>query len=275
MHVDLSLSLSLLLLFYLPKTTQTCRIAGTDSGECRTYEENEIYMPFCSAFVKYDACVPLSVQTPGGDWDNHTLPTKDKWVADTTMTIILERIRHEMNETLDKLEVNEVGEDGLMTKRFWNLNKKDPRGVTHAAKKYGGSPKTDCEKSFIQYQCYLNFPRCDSEGRSLILCRSVCENYMNACGYQSDLWRCGDPRFHGAEEPEVPEQDESTGQYDITWRTMFPGAPFKDNEFDRSDPEQPVPIVVCTPSVLNTAKKTQQHFFSIICFLISVLVVIF
>ena len=60
-------------------------------------------MPFCSAFVKYDACVPLSVQTPGGDWDNHTLPTKDKWVADTTMTIILERIRHEMNETLDKI----------------------------------------------------------------------------------------------------------------------------------------------------------------------------
>ena len=179
------------------QTTQPCYIAGTDSGECRTYEDNELYMPFCSPFVKYLACVPLSVQTPGGDWDNHTLPTKDSWVAETTMTIILERIRHEMNETLDEMEVNERGDDGLMSKRFWNLNKQDPRGVMFTAKQLQGSPITDCEKAFVQFQCYLNFPRCDSEGKSLILCRSVCENYMNACGYAKDLWRCGDPKFAG------------------------------------------------------------------------------
>ena len=247
------------LLCLLLHLTQSCRIAGTDSGECRTYEENELYMPFCSKFVKYDACVPLSVQTPGGDWDNHTLPIKDGWVARTTMDIILERIRHEMNETLDEMEVNEVGDDGLMSKRFWNLNKQDPRGVMHTAKKSGGSPITDCEKSFIRFQCYLNFPRCDSEGRSLILCRSVCENYMNACGYQKDLYRCGDPRFHGSDVPEVPLQDESTGEYDITYRAPFPGAPFKDNEFDRADPDNPVPIIVCTPSVLNVA--SEQHLY--------------
>ena len=237
-------------LLLLLSPIQACLIAGTDSGECRTYEENELYMPWCAKWVKYDACVPLSVQTPGGEYVNHTLPTKDKWIETTTMDIILERIQHEMNKTLDEMEVNELGEEGLMAKRFWNLNPEDPRGVKFTAKK-GGSPLTDCEASFKQFMCYINFPRCDTEGRSLILCRSVCENYMNACGYQKDLWRCGDPRFLGAADPEVPEQDDASGEYTITWRAPFPGAPFKDNEFDRSDPDNPVPIVVCTPSVLN------------------------
>ena len=195
-------------------------------------------------------------QTPGGDWDNHTLPAKDAWVARTTSDIILERLRHEMNTTLDAMEVNELGEDGLMSKRFWNLDKNDPRGVKFRAKG-GGSPITDCESSFIRFQCYLNFPRCDSEGLSLILCRSVCENYMNACGYQKDLYRCGDPRFHGSDGPETPLQDVKTLEYDISYRAPFPGAPFKDNEFDRSDPYQPVPIVVCTPSILNVASSRQ------------------
>jgi hypothetical protein len=132
----------------------------------------------------------------------------DKWVEQTSYDMIFERIRHEMNETLDDLEVNELGEEGLMTKRFWNQNVQDPRGRLYKAKQWGGSRITDCETSFIKYMCYMNFPRCDTEGRSLILCRSVCENYLNACGYQKDLWRCGDPRFLGAEKPEVPAQDE-------------------------------------------------------------------
>ena len=187
----------------------SCLLAGVNSGECRTYEENELYMPFCAAQgIRYTACVPLTVQTPGGDWDNHTLPTKDKWVEQTSYDMIFERIRHEMNETLDDLEVNEFGEEGLMTKRFWNQNVQDPRGRLYKAKQWGGSRITDCETSFIKYMCYMNFPRCDTEGRSLILCRSVCENYLNACGYQKDLWRCGDPRFLGAEKPEVPAQDD-------------------------------------------------------------------
>ena len=132
----------------------------------------------------------------------------DKWVEQTSYDMIFERIRHEMNETLDDLEVNEFGEEGLMTKRFWNQNVQDPRGRLYKAKQWGGSRITDCETSFIKYMCYMNFPRCDTEGRSLILCRSVCENYLNACGYQKDLWRCGDPRFLGAEKPEVPAQDD-------------------------------------------------------------------
>ena len=128
---------------------------------------------------------------------------------------------YQKNTTLDDLEINELGEEGFMTKRMWNRDTTSPR-----------EDVTDCEMSFSQFMCYLNFPRCDTEGRSLILCRSVCENYLNACGYQRDLWRCGDPRFLGAEKPEIPVQDKGTGEYDITWRYAFPGAPFQDNEFE-------------------------------------------
>lgn len=111
--------------------------------------------------------------------------------------------------------------------------------------------------SHQRFMCYLNFPRCDEEGRSLILCRSVCENYMTSCGYDKELWRCGDPQFLGAEKPEIPLQNDATGEYDITWRAPFPGAPFRDNEFDETDPDNPFPIVVCTPSVMGAA--TGRH----------------
>jgi hypothetical protein len=246
-------------------------------------------MPFCSAYVKYTACVPLTKQTPGGDWDNHTLPAKDAWIQQQTSLIALERIRHEMNETLQDLEVNEKGEEGGVYPRFWNEDEEDPRGEMHRAKR-GGTPITDCESEFNgapcwkisnedfktdsphppvlpvphaasvslrRFMCYLNFPRCDEEGRSLILCRSVCENYMTSCGYDKELWRCGNPQYLGAEKPEIPLQNDATGEYDITWRAPFPGAPFRDNEFDESDPENPFPIVVCTPSVMGAA--TARH----------------
>ena len=110
---------SLFLLLLTP--CGACRIAGYDSGECRTYDENELCacddypaslqalselsfstspqqdplihanlhssfklspsrphtdMPFCAKYVKYTACVPLTRQTPGGEWDNHTLRPK-------------------------------------------------------------------------------------------------------------------------------------------------------------------------------------------------------
>ena len=69
--------------------------------------------------------------------------------------------------------------------------------------------------------------------------------------------------FDTAEGPEVPEQDYETGEYDITYRAPFPGAPFRDNEFDRSDPDVPVPIIVCTPSVLNVAAKQSKQSWSV------------
>ena len=36
--------------------------------------------------------------------------------------------------------------------------------------------------------CYLNFPRCDDEGKSLVLCRIIInENYANACHIHESL----------------------------------------------------------------------------------------
>ena len=250
----LTIVVVLLLLAGTPCPAAACYIAGYDSGECRTYDENELYMPFCAKYVKYTACVPLTRQTAGGDWDNHTLPNKDAWVEEQAMAVVLERIRHEMNETLDELEVNEVGEEGEVKRRFWNGDTEDPRATKFKARR-GGSPLTDCETAYIGFMCYLNFPRCNEERQSLILCRSVCENYMIACGYDKDLWRCGDVSYLGAEKPEVPTQDEDSGVYNVTVRAPFTGAPFRDNEFDRSDPDTPVPIPICTPSIIAAGPR--------------------
>ncbi len=248
------LLLLLLLLRVSGPAARACYIAGYDSGECRTYDENELYMPFCAKVVKYTACVPLTRQTAGGDWDNHTLPNKDAWVEEQAMAVVLERIRHEMNETLDELDVNELGEEGEVKRRFWNGNTEDPRAEKFKARR-GGSPLTDCETAYIGFMCYLNFPRCNEEGQSLVLCRSVCENYMIACGYDKELWRCGDVSYLGAEKPEVPTQDDESGVYNVTVRAPFTGAPFRDNEFDRTDPDNPIPIAICTPSMIAAGRR--------------------
>ena len=81
-------------------------------------------MPFCAKYVKYTACVPLTKQTPGGDWDNHTLPAKDAWIQEQTSLVAMERIRHEMNETLQDLEVNERARKAACIRDFGTRTKK-------------------------------------------------------------------------------------------------------------------------------------------------------
>ena len=92
----------------------------------------------------------------------------------------------------------------------------------------GGQDLSNCEYAYKRYMCYMNFPRCDDEGKSLILCRSVCENYANACGISKDLNRCGPNEFYGAEEPEIPELDPETKEESLFIRGMWPGWPFRD-----------------------------------------------
>jgi hypothetical protein len=38
-----------------------------------------------------------------------------------------------------------------------------------------------CQNAFKNFACFLNFPRCDNEKKSLVMCRSVCENFFKAC----------------------------------------------------------------------------------------------
>jgi hypothetical protein len=46
-------------------------------------------------------------------------------------------------------------------------------------KRFSGN--ADCQNAYKNYLCWLNFPRCNDESESLIMCRSVCENYFKSC----------------------------------------------------------------------------------------------
>ena len=73
------LLLCILLGALVPNNVGACMIAGVDSGECRDYDENVDYMPYCGKFVRYRACVPKYDRI----WPNHTILTKDAWVEET------------------------------------------------------------------------------------------------------------------------------------------------------------------------------------------------
>lgn len=64
----------------------------------------------------------------------------------------------------------------------------------------------------------------------------------------TDLHRCGPSKWHNGNEPEGDEVLDRDG-FPVYLRWFYPGQPFRDNAFDRSDD----PIVVCTPSIKNAA----------------------
>lgn len=260
--------LLLLLLFSIlaagPTRTDACQIAGTDSGSCYdVYEENQGIETNvfdegcndgqCNLFCGEILSPMRSICVPRLDaaFSNHTYQNKDAWVEDMFKRITNERKALEMNATMMELGVNEYGEEGETEVRFWNWDYEDPDGIKFAAQD-GGTEITDCEKSFRRYICYLNFPRCDAEKNSLIMCRSVCENYMRACQIPSYLHRCGDAIYMYDSSPEPPTQDENTLEFDIFFRAPFPGSPFRDYEED--DSTDPVTVIpACTPSVKGVA----------------------
>ena len=109
---------------------------------------------------------------------------------------------------------------------------------TTAAAKYnydsGGSVKSrfsddDCVNAYRNFMCYMNFPRCNDAGESLLLCRSVCENFFRACGYPKVMWRCYNPEYYGGKAPEGTTGDQlfdSSGKA-IFLRALLPGLPFQ------------------------------------------------
>ena len=107
--------------------------------------------------------------------------------------------------------------------------------------------------------CYLNFPRCDSEDKTLIMCRSACENLMRACHYQKDMQRCGPSEWvNGVDGPEIPTLNDETGLYDIRIRGFFLGQPFRDYEEECTESingKECEATVVCTPSLVNRANR--------------------
>jgi len=209
-----------------------CYIAGTDSGYCDPQiqadkEWRVAQLPFCAPHVKYTPCLPQTrIQPPSrhypeGRFHNHTVLKKDEWVYKTTHEIIQTRKHYEQSRKLEKKGMNDLNESTPIKKRFYR--------------------NPDCEDAFKAYMCYINFPRCDDDGNSLIMCRSACENLMTACKYEKDLWRCGESHWFNAEKPEKPA---AGGEY---LRDFYPGQPFRDYGGKVSP--------LCTPSVKGAASR--------------------
>jgi len=207
-----------------------CAIQGYDSGECQARDEYEFQMPFCQDVVRYSACVPRYQPL----YPNHTLAAKDAWVSSTHAGIIDARQRAEKNQTLRQLGTNENGIPGEVVERFFE--------------------NEDCIGAYKNFICWLNFPRCDEEGRSLVLCMSVCENYFRSCRYPEEMWRCYEPSFYGGKSPEEDVDVDEDG-LPIYWRAPFPGQPYRENEFDESGGA----VAVCTPSLLNGGEGAAAH----------------
>lgn len=94
-------------------------------------------------------------------------------------------------------------------------------------KRFDGNP--DCVNAYKNFLCFLNFPRCDKQRDSLLLCTSVCENLFRSCNYPRALWRCYEPRYYGAEMAEGTDGDQEMDDdgLPIYLRALLPGLPFK------------------------------------------------
>lgn len=136
-------------------------IQGQNSGVCKAAQDIQDRMPFCADVVRYTACVPREVSW----YPNLTIEVKDLWARDTYRAFVAERL---------------AIEDGDMkptdpTKYNYYYNDVEARfGARHGA---------DCMDAYRNFMCWLNFPRCDVSGQSMMLCRSVCENFFRACKY--------------------------------------------------------------------------------------------
>ncbi|CAD7923839.1 unnamed protein product [Amoebophrya sp. A120] len=142
--------------FYPPQVSphclqSACEIpaqSGEFIGACQNSEYIQSQISFCRSRVCYDACVP-PIQYIHPEW---TLREKDRLVEKRFKALIEERIRREVNASVDP----EV-----------------PMLFTYNA---------DCIEAFKDALCYLNFPKCGCAQESLPMCTSVCNNYYTACG---------------------------------------------------------------------------------------------
>lgn len=224
-------------------TARACRLHGTESGICVNPDDRKFgpfsdVMKFCGAPdvdgkpppVSYRACIPLASKLSL----NHTVSQKDEWVKEFYDRITAERIAHEENSTLEDAEINELGESGSPAFRFT-----EHRG------------SGDCLNAYKNMFCWINFPRCDEEDHTLMMCRSACENLHKSCGYDKDMYRCGDPEYLYGYTGERPFGETELGK-EIYFRYPYPGAPFRDNQFADGEP-----VVSCTPSLRNAAGGRQ------------------
>lgn len=241
---------TLLFLLLLSASAEACFIQGTDSGVCSgdplDKAWRQLNMPFCGAIVQYTACLPKYQplppmrEYPQGKWYNHTVYEKDQWVMRRTREVIQHRIKVETNQTLIRKGIDEYGDKGVIAQRFY----KNP----------------DCKNAYKNFMCWSNFPRCDGDEQSLVLCKSVCENYLKSCGVEKDLWRCGPSKYFNGYEPEKPSRDDFGNP--VYLRDYYPGQPFRNNKFSKGGG----PIKVCTPSIKGAAPARFSYSFPAMLF---------
>lgn len=216
------------LLLFAP-IARPCYLSGSDTGVCdnkisEIAEYKMAEMPFCASAIKYTPCVPEQKPVPpdrnfnrDGRWVNHTTLTKDRWVETRVLEMISYRVGLERNETLLNRGEDEYGIKGGIEPRFFR--------------------NPDCRNAYKNYFCWINFPRCDAYGQSLMTCRSACENFFRVCGYEKDLWRCGPSKYFNGYEPEGGGRPT---------RDYFPGQPFRDFDPFRT---------TCTPHLEGAATR--------------------
>lgn len=195
-----------------------CYIQGVDSGVCVDPSEVARRAPFCAKSVHYRACVPKEYPW----FPNHTLGAKDGWIAGTFDRVKKRRLLIESGAVPVDLQPWEGGGPGTALRFSANL---------------------DCETAYRNFLCYMNFPRCDAQDESMMLCRSVCINYFRACRYATDMIRCFAVENQGGATPESTTTIDPETGLPILSRAPYPGQPFRDNVF-ANGVEQPV----CTPA---------------------------
>lgn len=211
---------------------EACVIQNSDSGVCRLAQDISASMPFCGSIVTYEACVPREVPW----YPNVTTAVKDAWVGSTYSAAVARRKAIELRQLIPV--------DPTLFDYYYNVP---------PTSRFTSVTGSDCIEAYRRFFCYLNFPRCDGGGRSMLMCRSVCENFFTACGYPKILWRCYEPMYYGAKTPEGLNNDQSFDPEGaaIFLRAPFPGLPFQDNDFVRDSEGRytTVSLPVCTPGI--------------------------
>lgn len=192
------------LLSTLLSPSSACYLQGVDSGVCRQPSEVVDQMPFCGPLIQFPVCVPRYTEW----YPNLTITAKDDFLRSHYIELVTERLNQEQ---------------GFVTfgdPNFYNYLQKEP--TEHYVK------NDDCQRAFKNFLCWMNFPRCDAAGESLMLCRSVCENFFRTCRFPRDIWRCYNPEFYGGLKPEGTDGDQELNKdgNPIFLRALLPGIPF-------------------------------------------------
>ena len=223
------------------RLARACYIQGVDSGTCVAGDAFAVGAPFCAqtlgsaAGASYSVCVPKEFSF----FPNLTLAAKDAWVRDTHLATVARRRSIEVTGqplSGDPVPLESAWEGGMLEPSQFHFAQND-----------------ECAAAYRNFICFMNFPRCDAKGESLLLCRSVCENFFRSCRIADFLNRCYDhPEFYGASDKEADTNVDTNG-LPIYSRYFLPGMPFRDIKYAVTPPLFGGALtelsVVCTPSL--------------------------